>query len=74
MLRREQTQTTGTGVALQRGESERETEREGGEKGRKEGKWKGREKKTKTKIYFQTKSSRRNVLSVYPDGREPMQY
>lgn len=30
-------------------------------------------KKT-TKIYFQTKSSRRNVLSVYRDGREPMQY
>lgn len=32
------------------------------------------QKKKTTKIYFQTKSSRRNVLSVYRDGREPMQY
>lgn len=40
---------------------------------REKGKGEGEEKK-KTKIYFQTKSSRRNVLSVYRDGREPMQY
>lgn len=33
-----------------------------------------KKKEAPTKIYFQTKSSRRNVLSVYRDGREPMQY
>lgn len=41
---------------------------------REEGKGEREEEKKKTKIYFQTKSSRRNVLSVYRDGREPMQY
>lgn len=49
---------TSTGVEPQHGER-------GGER---------RGEKNKTKIYFQTKSSRRNVLSVYRDGREPMQY
>lgn len=52
---------TSTGVEPQHGE--RGGERRGRKKNQK-----------KTKIYFQTKSSRRNVLSVYRDGREPMQY
>lgn len=52
---------TSTGVEPQHGE--RGGERRERERGGK-----------KTKIYFQTKSSRRNVLSVYRDGRGPMQY
>jgi len=54
----------GAGVEPQRGEREEGERRE--ERGR------GRNKQTK--IYFQTESSGRNVLSVYRDGREPMQY
>lgn len=56
---------TSTGVEPHCGKRGGEGESTGGKK---------QNQKKIMKIYFQTKSSRRNVLSVYRDGREPMQY